>query len=214
MILKKQFVFFFLYIARGLRQILGISEETYKVLFIAGLEEFRWRVGRWKAWKVWEEARSRVPGYAQFLKSHNNPQVTMRGWDPDFSAIPILDKETYIKKYSIEDRCLDGKIPSHGVVIDESSGTSGPPTNWVRGPKERMDVKKILQTSLHFAIGNKPVFLLNAFALGPWATGMNVSMSLVDVTMLKSTGPDIKKIENTLNIFGPNWPYPRSLLSQ
>ena len=49
--------------------------------------------------------------------------------------------------------------------------------------------------------GNATVFLLfviNAFALGPWATGMSVSMSIVDVSVLKSTGPDIAKIVNTL----------------
>lgn len=51
------------------------------------------------------------------------------------------------------------------------------------------------------------MFVLNAFALGPWATGMNVSMSVVDIAMLKSVGPDIAKIENTLTLFGPKYRY-------
>ena len=49
--------------------------------------------------------------------------------------------------------------------------------------------------------------MINAFALGPWATGMNVSMSSVDVAILKSTGPDIGKIEKTLRLFGPRYRY-------
>src|SRR5204863_1767743 len=49
--------------------------------------------------------------------------------------------------------------------------------------------------------------LLNCFALGPWATGMNVSMSLVDVGILKSIGPDQKKLENTLSLFGTGYRY-------
>jgi phenylacetate-CoA ligase len=51
------------------------------------------------------------------------------------------------------------------------------------------------------------MFVLNAFALGPWATGMNVSMSVVDIAILKSVGPDIAKIENTLRLFGPRYRY-------
>jgi hypothetical protein len=43
--------------------------------------------------------------------------------------------------------------------------------------------------------------LLNCFALGPWATGMNVSLSLVDVGILKSLGPEQKKLENSLELF-------------
>src|SRR5439155_1753666 len=45
------------------------------------------------------------------------------------------------------------------------------------------------------------------FALGPWATGMNVSMSLADVGVLKSIGPDVQKLENTLKSFGPEYDY-------
>jgi len=131
----------------------------------------------------------------------------MSGWDVDLTAIPPMEKESYIKKYSIESRCVGGQLPRAGVVIDESSGTSGTPNNWVRGPKERAAVKYALQTSVHFLVGKQPVFFINAFALGPWATGMNVSMSLVDIAILKSTGPDVSKIENTLNFFGPNYHY-------
>jgi phenylacetate-CoA ligase len=36
---------------------------------------------------------------------------------------------------------------------------------------------------------------------------MNVSMSLVDIVILKSVGPDVAKIEATLNTFGPQYRY-------
>ena len=49
--------------------------------------------------------------------------------------------------------------------------------------------------------------LLNAFALGPWATGMNVSMSLVDLCVLKSIGPDAAKVIGTLELLGPKYKY-------
>lgn len=205
--MKQFIIFLFLSLAREFRELLTSSEETYKVLFSPGFEKERWMLGKWKAWKAFEHAKKTTPAYYEFLKQHPSVRVTTNGWDPDLSSIPIMDKESYIKKYSIDARCVGGRIPLAGVVIDESSGTSGTPNNWVRGPKERQDVKKMLQFSLHYHLSNKPIFIINAFALGPWATGMNVSMSLVDIAILKSTGPDMKKIENTLNFFGPSYNY-------
>jgi hypothetical protein len=43
----------------------------------------------------------------------------------DFSLLPVTTKENHVTKYGIQDRCYGGRIPSRGVVIDESSGSSG-----------------------------------------------------------------------------------------
>ncbi len=205
--LLKYPVFIILKCAHFVRDLFSHSEDAYKLLLIPGLEGVRWNIGKWKAWMVFEKARKTTPAYKKFLQAHPNARVKLINFIPDLSLLPITDKESYIKKFSIEDRCINGKIPSRGVVIDESSGTSGTPNNWVRGPVERNAVKQALQIAFHNQFGNKPIFLINAFALGPWATGMNVSMSMVDVVMLKSTGPDIQKIVNTLNLFGPKYSY-------
>lgn len=205
--IKKLIIFGFLKLAQGFRALLSESESTYKLLFIPGFEKTRWMIGKWKAWKVFEYAKKTTPAYKTFIRKQPKYKILMKGWDPDLTAIPITDKESYIKKFSIESRCTEGRLPIRGVVIDESSGTSGTPNNWVRGLKERQAIKYALQTAIHFLIGKKPIFFINAFALGPWATGMNVSMSVVDIAILKSTGPDIKKIENTLNFFGPKYHY-------
>ena len=55
--------------------------------------------------------------------------------------------------------------------------------------EEREDVKRILQLNYQLIYRDSGCILLNCFALGPWASGMNVSMSLVDVGILKSMGP-------------------------
>jgi phenylacetate-CoA ligase len=60
---------------------------------------------------------------------------------------------------------------------------------------------------VHRTLGTRPFIVINAFALGPWATGMALSMSIVDIAVLKSTGPDIAKIEKTLELFGPRYHY-------
>ncbi len=205
--LQRRVVFSALAILRVFRLAVSRSDTTYKLLFVPGFEAARWQIGRWRAWLAFEKARKEVPGYRSFLAEHGDARPVARRFRPDFSPVPPTDKDSYVKRYSIEERCAGGRIPSAGVVIDESSGTSGVPNNWVRGPEERREVKQALQVAFHHALGKGPIFFVNAFALGPWATGMNVSMSLVDVAILKSVGPDVAKIESTLKTFGPGYRY-------
>jgi len=191
----------------ALRRVLTSSHTTYRLLFVPGFEAARWRFGKWRAWHAFERARRDVPAYRDFLAERGGGRVRAHGLDPDFTGVPPTDKETYVRRYSIEARCLGGRIPPAGVVVDESSGTSGTPNNWVRGPRERAEVRQALQVAMHHQLGKEPIFVINAFALGPWATGMNVSMSVVDIAILKSTGPDIAKIAATLELFGPSYRY-------
>ncbi len=205
--LRRRAAFSAVVLAGVLRRGLTASDRTYRLLFLPGFEAVRWRFGKWRAWRAYLHARRNVPAYRAFLAEHGDPGVRARGLDPDLTAIPATDKDNYVRRYSIEDRCTGGRIPPAGVVVDESSGTSGAPNNWVRGAEERGEVKQALQVALHHQLGREPIFVLNAFALGPWATGMNVSMSVVDMAILKSTGPDIEKIANTLRVFGPRYRY-------
>jgi phenylacetate-CoA ligase len=157
-----------------------------------------------KAYQVYLRARADCPAYAAFLKEQNAPAIH---GSRALSQLPATTKDNYVKKYDIESRCYGGKIPAHGVVIDESSGSSGLPNSWVRGPAERASVKSMMRISYALMFREPNFFILNCFALGPWATGMNVSMSLVDVAIMKSIGPDKAKLENALRQFGTRYRY-------
>jgi phenylacetate-CoA ligase len=172
------------------------------VLSAGALQPLLARIGMMRAQAVFLKAKDTCPAYQKFLADEG-----YRASNWDLKHLPVMTKENYVKKYSIEERCYHGRIPAAGVVIDESSGSSGVPNNWVRSAEEREDVKHILQLNYQLIYRDTGCILLNCFALGPWATGMNVSMSLVDVGILKSIGPDQKKLENTLEIFGPNYRY-------
>jgi len=161
-------------------------------------------MGRARALGVYLHAKRHCPAYREFLAVEGAPEVTSTA---DFGSIPITTKENYVKKYSIEARCHGGRIPPKGVVIDESSGSSGVPNNWVRGSEERASTRRLLHHAYRMRFGDRPLLFLNCFALGPWATGMNVSMAIVDVAILKSIGPDKAKLENTLELFGPGYGY-------
>jgi phenylacetate-CoA ligase len=203
---KRALVVVLVHVAEWGRKAL-VSAPMGERLLRPGFEPLLWRLGTWRLWLVVEQARKHVPAYRQLLSEHGDPQVRVRGLVPDFSDLPTTDKTNYVLRFPTEARCRHGRIPTRGVVIDESSGTSGTATNWVRGPDERTDVHKILQLDLRHVFGPEPLFVINAFALGPWATGMAVSMATVDVAILKSLGPDVGKIEATLRQFGPRYPY-------
>lgn len=185
------------------RRFISLDSRAYMLLSAGPLQPLLARIGLMRARAVFFKAKDRCPAYRDFLNASGYGE---RGrWR--LSGLPVTTKENYVKRYSIEERCYDGRIPASGVVIDESSGSSGVPNNWVRSAEERADVKRILRLNYQLIYRDAGLLLLNCFALGPWATGMNVSMSLVDVGILKSIGPDQQKLENTLEIFGPGYRY-------
>lgn len=178
------------------------SWGTYRALFAPIFSaETRDRLARTRASAAFLNARQTVPAYRAFLQEHGALDVDR------FEDIPPMDKAGYIKRWPIDQLCQGGRLPTHGAVIDESSGSSGQASNWIRGPGERAAAKRLLQFATRSAFGDEPFILLNAFALGPWATGMNVSMSLVDLCVLKSIGPDAAKVIGTLKLLGPKHRY-------
>ena len=187
-----------------LRRFLQTEPRFFALLGAPAFQPMLVWIGRAKAWEVYLKASRDCPAYRQFLSAQAAPEISRI---QELSLLPATTKENYVKIYSLEDRCYGGRIPSRGVVIDESSGSSGTPNNWVRGPIERSSVKAIIQLSFAQRFEGGDLFILNCFALGPWATGMNVSMSLVDVGIMKSIGPDKAKLENALKFFGPRYRY-------
>jgi phenylacetate-CoA ligase len=189
---------------------LASSGSLYKVLLIPGFERQRWRIGVWRAWRSYYRAYRDVPAYRQFIEARGGRPHLKLGPDflPDLRAIPEMDKENYVKKYSLEARVRGGRLPLKGVMVDESSGSSGQPTSWVRGTVERRITSQMMRLSYRSIVRKDDrVFILNAFALGAWATGMNVSISLSPTSILKSTGPNADKIVNTMKEFGPSFRY-------
>lgn len=205
--MKKALIFTFVFLQDAFFKLLAKNNAVHTTLFAPGFERYRWRVGKWRAWRTFERSAKHVPAYSQYLHHKKFPQKLSTA--SEFTNIPEIDKDSYIKKWPVNERCLDGVIPKNGVVVDESSGSSGTPTSWIRGSEERRATRSLLQVGFNRStkISNKPIFVLNAFSLGAWATGMNVSASLTDVTIIKSIGPDRDKIINTIKEFGDDFTY-------
>jgi phenylacetate-CoA ligase len=121
--------------------------------------------------------------------------------------VPEMDKTSYIKAYSLKDKIWNGELPTAGIMFDESSGSSGVPTSWVRGHKERRFTQRIMQVAFRKYIGKSNPVIINTFSMGAWATGLNTTLCLVGVSRIKSTGPDVVKVINTLKELGDEFEY-------
>jgi len=178
-----------------------------KLLFLPGINSWRSYTAKARVYDAFVKAKRNTPAYRDFMRSQHFSRPSFSGLIPNIHEIPVTDKEGYVKKYAMSDRCVDGRIATKGVVIDESSGSSGTATNWARGKKERNVNGRFIRFGIRNLFGNDPIFFINAFALGSWATGINITMSCVTFSRIKSPGPDRQKIVNTIRQFGKAYRY-------
>ena len=187
-------------------RVIGIRYGWLKRLFEATPPRVLAMTGRLRAERaVWRAIR-RVPAYRAYIEG--------AGIDPDrhppagiLEAMPETDKAAYIDRYPIDQRCVDGRIAFRGVTIDESSGSTGTPYNWIRGAAERTVAQRNIAFFARYAFGPGDLVTLNAFSMGAWATGFNVSAGMTRHGLVKSIGPDIPKILSSLTVLGPRMRY-------
>ena len=159
--------------------------------------------GRINLWRAFLHAKLRVPAYSDYVNSADT--TTFRSFR--FASIPEMDKETYIRKYTPTARSKDGIIPFRNTVIDESSGSSGTPYNWVRSLEERQVSHQLVSHFARYCINPTDIFAINAFSMGAWATGLNMGLALQNTGLVKNVGPDIDKIFITLETWGAEYNY-------
>jgi len=152
-----------------------------------------------RALRTARDAARRVPAYREHLERH--------GIDPSrissLAELPETDKASYIDPHPLPTRCLDGRLPLIGTTIDESSGSTGTPYNWVRGAAERDHVRRMIGFFARYAFGDEPLVVLNAFSMGAWATGLTTAAALERNGLVKATGPHVDKIIGTMRELGP-----------
>ena len=186
-----------------------VNSSVHKIFLAPQVGNFRVGLGKVRAVRLFRRASKRVPAYKQFLASQETkikgPKVGLR--HVSLRDVPEMDKASYIKQYPLLDKLYDGKLPTYGVMFDESSGSSGTPTSWVRGPRERRFTQRIMQVAFRHFIEDRHPIVINTFSMGAWATGLNTTLCLIGVSRVKSTGPDIVKVIDTLKELGPDFEY-------
>jgi phenylacetate-CoA ligase len=158
---------------------------------------------RARALRAAREAARHVPGYRDFLETNAIDPNRIRALED----LPETDKRTYIDAYPLAERVIGGRIPLLGTTIDESSGSTGTPYNWVRGEEERHHVRRMIAFFARYSFGDAPLVVLNTFSMGAWATGLTMAIALEKRGLVKATGPDVDKVLNTIAQLGPGYRY-------
>lgn len=159
-------------------------------------------LARLNAWMMCQHGFLDVPAYRDHLARHD---WEFRWWD--LENYPVTDKDGYVRRYSEEERSWKGRIRTVGTVVDESSGSSGKPYNWMRSRMELYTVHKNMAGFTTMIYGTRNLFCINAFSMGAWATGTNTGLAMAKVAIVKNTGPDLDKILDTMEHFGPKYRY-------
>jgi phenylacetate-CoA ligase len=193
----------FLFPVDCLLRIIGPNYRLFYAFFAIAPPAFVAWLARLRTIRAVDHAVRRVPAYRAFLQSHtvdtDSATLTL--------ALPPTDKASYVNLYTPETRCIDGVLPLHGTTIDESSGSTGAPYNWVRSLHERRASHHFVSHFARYCFGDAPWITINAFSMGAWATGINMGIALQSNSMIKNTGPDLDKIFSTLAFFGPDYNY-------
>jgi phenylacetate-CoA ligase len=160
------------------------------------------KLGYWRAARAVDHARRRVPAYAAFCRDHGVTGDQLRRIE-----VPPTDKAAYVTRWSLAERCLGGELPTRDTAIDESSGSTGTPYNWIRSLPERLTSHTFISHFARYDYGAEPFITINAFSMGAWATGVNMGIALQRNGIVKNTGPDVDKILHTLGFLGKDHRY-------
>lgn len=143
-----------------------------------------------------------VPAYAETLRACGIDR-SARG----LAMYPETNKENYARAYPFADQCRHGHLKMIGSTVDESSGSTGQPFNWVRSAVEVSNTHNLIANyiRLYFPVDN--LFCINAFSMGAWATGTTFNAAMQKIAIVKSPGPDVEAIIATLDTFGRDFDY-------
>jgi phenylacetate-CoA ligase len=182
----------------------GLRYGWLKTLFNATPAPVLNGIGRLRAERAaWRATRS-VPAYGRYLRESN---VDVDGLFPlgILDHLPETDKASYVDRYGIMERCVGGVVAYPGTTIDESSGSTGTPYNWIRSRREREVAHRNIGFFARYSFGTEPLVTINAFSMGAWAAGFNMSLGMLRHGIVKSVGPDVDKILSTLAFLGPTY---------
>lgn len=130
-------------------------------------------LGSEKVITLFHRAYKTCPAYHDFIDSHDLDPTSIKTHE-DIVNIPVMDKDNYLRKYSLEEKIIDNKLLSDFYMITASSGSTGHPTFWPRDYviDTMLEQKKEELYEEHFQISQKKTLVIITFALGMWTAGM------------------------------------------
>lgn len=183
-------------------------QEALKVL-----PESYWRQrGNVMALRLFHDMASRVPAYKKFLHEHGINPANVKTVK-DFSELPVVNKDNYLRKYPRQELCWDGKFGSDWWVISTTSGSTGEPFYFPRTnlQDEMYALSAELYLRENFDIQHKKTLYIDAFAMGAWIGGLFTYEAIKRVAQkgysISIITPGVNKAEviNDVRKLGPDF---------
>ncbi len=126
--------------------------------------------------KLFYDASLRIPAYKEFLKE-NSVNADLIKTQEDFSLLPTVDKDNYLRRYPLNELCWDGSLFSNNI-ISSSSGSSGIPFFWPRGDEQHRETELLYSKiySQTHDVANKSTLLVVCFSMGTWIAGVYTTL--------------------------------------
>ena len=158
---------------------------------------------------MFRKTAGNVPAYRRFLQ-HNKINPSEINSIEDFDRlVPQTTKENYINAYPLAERCVNGELPGNGS-LEESSGTSGKPTLWIRSREEEKYTGALTRASFLHLYGFRKedkFIVLNCFLLGGWSGGLRFGSRVSSFAAVRNIGPDTLKTINCIKELGRGFTY-------
>ena len=113
-----------------------------------------------------------VPAYRKFLAEHHIKPREIATME-DFRRLPLMDKETYHRRYPLPERCRGGRLDGCDMVA-VSSGSSGQPTMWPRSLIDELEIARRFEQVFRggFQAHERTTLAVVCFPLGTWVGGL------------------------------------------
>lgn len=166
--------------------------------------------------ELFHSVAERVPAYKQFL-SENSVNHKLIKTREDFLRLPTVDKDSYLRKYPLNELCWDGNLFENNIV-SSSSGSSGLPFFWPRGDKQHAETELLYSKiySQTHDVTNKSTLLVVCFSMGTWIAGVYTTLGAFGVSKefrLNVVTPGIEKDDAISAISGLNRYYDQIIIA-
>ncbi|HQU07904.1 MAG: hypothetical protein B7X04_02870 [Parcubacteria group bacterium 21-54-25] len=131
------------------------------------------RRGAAAALDLFRRASERVPAYKDFLKKHSVNPDSIRTI-ADFSQLPTLDKNNYLRAYPIDALSWNGELMDEYQVYASTSGSTGEPFYFPRTRKQTEQYALLAELYLRsqYKIQERKTLYVDCFAMGAWIGGL------------------------------------------
>ena len=164
------------------------------------------------AGSVRNERHGARPAVCQPMGTFSRRPVSMRGGLFPLGILrpPPRDGQEVLRRPLLPDGPLQPRAASPSPARRSTSRAAPPgrPTTGSAGGASASVAHRNIAFFARYAFGTAPLVTINAFSMGAWAAGFNMSLGMMRHGIVKSIGPDLDKILSTLTVLGPTLPLP------